>query len=442
MNETIVAIATAHGIGSISIVRMSGEKALEFALILTNKKDLKVRYAHFCKLYTKNNEFIDEAIVIYFKAPFSFSGEDIVEFQLHGGFSVSEIVLEELLNLGARLAEPGEFSKRACLNNKMSIVKALSIQDLIFSKSALAAKIIARNLNGNLGDLLEKIRTDLVKTLAYVETSIDYADEDLPQDLLLQIEKMCEENTRILSEIYELSQSKKGLIEGFRIAIIGKPNVGKSSLLNAFLGYKRAIVSNIKGTTRDTIEESFKLGTHLLRIIDTAGIRQGKDEIECIGIELSKKSIQEADIILVLFDASKEMEKEDLEILNLVKQSSKKVFYILNKIDLELKFQNNEIKDFIKLSTQDNIDILKQELKKYLDSFDTDGIMISSLSLIEACKKASQAISRAKFLLKEASLELFAFELNEAINQLSKFSKEFDRSEILDEMFSNFCLGK
>ncbi|MBK1991585.1 tRNA uridine-5-carboxymethylaminomethyl(34) synthesis GTPase MnmE [Campylobacter sp. 2018MI35] len=442
MNETIVAIATAHGIGSISIVRISGTKALEFALILTNKKELKVRYAHFCKLYTKNQEFIDEAIVIYFKAPFSFSGEDVVEFQLHGGFSVSEIVLEELLSLGARLAEPGEFSKRACLNNKMSIIKALSIQDLILSKSALAAKIIARNLNGNLGNLLEKIRTDLVKTLAYVETSIDYAEEDLPQDLLLQIEKMCEENAKILYEIYVLSQSKKGLIEGFKIAIIGKPNVGKSSLLNAFLGYKRAIVSNIKGTTRDTIEESFKLGTHLLRIIDTAGIRESNDEIECIGIELSKKSIQEADIVLALFDASKEIEEEDLEILNLAKQSGKKVFYILNKIDLELKFKNDEIKNFIKLSTQENINILKQELKKYLDSFDTDGIMVSSLSLIEACKKASEAISRAQFLLKESSLELFAFEINEAINQLSKFSKDFDRNEILDEMFSNFCLGK
>ncbi|MBK1971156.1 tRNA uridine-5-carboxymethylaminomethyl(34) synthesis GTPase MnmE [Campylobacter sp. TTU_617] len=442
MNETIVAIATAHGIGSISIVRMSGTKALEFALILTNKKELKVRYAHFCKLYTKNQEFIDEAIVIYFKAPFSFSGEDVVEFQLHGGFSVSEIVLEELLSLGARLAEPGEFSKRACLNNKMSIIKALSIQDLILSKSALAAKIIARNLNGNLGNLLEKIRTDLVKTLAYVETSIDYAEEDLPQDLLLQIEKMCEENAKILYEIYDLSQSKKGLIEGFKLAIIGKPNVGKSSLLNAFLGYKRAIVSNIKGTTRDTIEESFKLGTHLLRIIDTAGIRESNDEIECIGIELSKKSIQEADIVLALFDASKEIEEEDLEILNLAKQSGKKVFYILNKIDLELKFKNDEIKNFIKLSTQENINILKQELKKYLDSFDTDGIMVSSLSLIEACKKASEAISRAQFLLKESSLELFAFEINEAINQLSKFSKDFDRNEILDEMFSNFCLGK
>ncbi|MBK1973463.1 tRNA uridine-5-carboxymethylaminomethyl(34) synthesis GTPase MnmE [Campylobacter sp. TTU-622] len=442
MNETIVAIATAHGIGSISIVRISGTKALEFALILTNKKELKVRYAHFCKLYTKNQEFIDEAIVIYFKAPFSFSGEDVVEFQLHGGFSVSEIVLEELLSLGARLAEPGEFSKRACLNNKMSIIKALSIQDLILSKSALAAKIIARNLNGNLGNLLEKIRTDLVKTLAYVETSIDYAEEDLPQDLLLQIEKMCEENAKILYEIYDLSQSKKGLIEGFKIAIIGKPNVGKSSLLNAFLGYKRAIVSNIKGTTRDTIEESFKLGTHLLRIIDTAGIRESNDEIECIGIELSKKSIQEADIVLALFDASKEIEEEDLEILNLAKQSGKKVFYILNKIDLELKFKNDEIKNFIKLSTQENINILKQELKKYLDSFDTDGIMVSSLSLIEACKKASEAISRAQFLLKESSLELFAFEINEAINQLSKFSKDFDRNEILDEMFSNFCLGK
>lgn len=442
MNDTIAAIATAHGVGSISIVRLSGKKALEFALKLSKKTKLTPRHATFTKLFNQNDEIIDEAIMIYFKAPFSFTGEDIVEFQTHGGFSVSEILLEELVNLGARLALAGEFSKRACLRGKMTPLKALNIQDLILSKSALAAKIIARNMQGTLGELLEKIRTDLVKTLAFVETSIDYADDDLPSDLLEQISTMCEDNAKILREIYTLSQSKKGLIEGFKIAIIGKPNVGKSSLLNALLSYERAIVSDIAGTTRDTIEESFKLGTHLLRIIDTAGIRESKDAIEQIGVALSKKSLEDADIILAVFDASRKEDEEDEEIFKLLKNSDKKIFWILNKNDLKNVFINTHNKNFIKLSAKKDIALLKQELQNYLNSFDSEGIMVSSLDFINACKISSEAIVRAKELLKENSLELFAFEFNLAIDELARFTKDFQRDEILDEMFGNFCLGK
>ena len=442
MSDTIAAIATAHGVGSISIVRLSGERALEFALKLSHKTKLTPRHATFTKLFNQNNEIIDEAIMIYFKAPYSFTGEDIVEFQTHGGFSVSEVLLEELVSLGARLALAGEFSKRACLNGKMTPLKALNIQDLILSKSALAAKIIARNMQGNLGELLEKIRTDLVKTLAFVETSIDYADDDLPSDLLEQISTMCEENYKILKEIYTLSQSKKGLIEGFKIAIVGKPNVGKSSLLNALLSYERAIVSDIAGTTRDTIEESFKLGTHLLRIIDTAGIRESKDVIEQIGVALSKKSLEDADIILAVFDASRVQDKEDEKIFDLLANTDKKIFWILNKSDLENVFKNTQNKNFIKLSAQKDITLLKEELQNYFNSFDSEGIMVSSLDLINACKISSEAIFRAKGLLEESSLELFAFELNLAINELARFTKDFQRDEILDEMFGNFCLGK
>ncbi|EAK2696389.1 tRNA uridine-5-carboxymethylaminomethyl(34) synthesis GTPase MnmE [Campylobacter jejuni] len=442
MSDTIAAIATAHGVGSISIVRLSGERALEFALKLSHKTKLTPRHATFTKLFNQNNEIIDEVIMIYFKAPYSFTGEDIVEFQTHGGFSVSEVLLEELVSLGARLALAGEFSKRACLNGKMTPLKALNIQDLILSKSALAAKIIARNMQGNLGELLEKIRTDLVKTLAFVETSIDYADDDLPSDLLEQISTMCEENSKILKEIYTLSRSKKGLIEGFKIAIVGKPNVGKSSLLNALLSYERAIVSDIAGTTRDTIEESFKLGTHLLRIIDTAGIRESKDVIEQIGVALSKKSLEDADIILAVFDASRVQDKEDEKIFDLLANTDKKIFWILNKSDLENVFKNTQNKNFIKLSAQKDITLLKEELQNYFNSFDSEGIMVSSLDLINACKISSEAIFRAKGLLEESSLELFAFELNLAINELARFTKDFQRDEILDEMFGNFCLGK
>lgn len=441
MSETIVALATAHGVGSIAIVRLSGTRALELALKLTHKKELSPRKAYLCSLFSKEGDFIDEAIVLYFKAPHSFTGEDIVEFQIHGGFSTSELLIEECLKFKVRLASPGEFSKRACLNGKMSVLKALCINELIHSKSSLAAKIIAKNLEGKLGSMLDNMRLELVKTLAFVETSIDYADDDLPQDLLLNIRKMCEKNASFLEEIAHISQSKKGLIEGFKIAIIGKPNVGKSSLLNSLLSYERAIVSPLAGTTRDRVEESLKIGTHLVRIVDTAGIRKSTDKIENLGIELSFKALQEADIILALFDGSRAKDEEDEKILEQLSQSDKKIFYILNKSDLKQEFKPLD-KDFIKLSAKNSSKELRVILQTYLDSFDTEGIMITNLALIEACFKASKALQRAKNLLEESSLELFAFELNLAINELAKFTKDFDREEILNEMFANFCLGK
>lgn len=442
MNDTIAAIATAHGVGSISIIRVSGNQALELALKFTRKEKLTPRYAHLCKIYKNNGDFLDEALVIYFKAPYSFTGEDIVEFQLHGGFSLSEILLDELILAGARLANPGEFSKRACLNGKMDLLKALSIQDAIMSKSACAANIIAKNIKGDLSKFLNTIRIDLVQTLAFVETSIDYADDDLPQDLLDQIITMCEKNSKLLRDIVDISLSKKGLIEGFKVAIIGKPNAGKSSLLNSLLAFDRAIVSNIAGTTRDRIEESLKIGSHLIKIIDTAGIRNADDEIEKIGVNLSYESIKEADIIIVVFDGSKEFEEEDEQILQALKDCDKKIIYVLNKSDLTTKFEHEISTSCIRICAQENTQAIKENLNEYLNTLDGDGMLISNTLILNACKNASEAILRARDLLKESSLELFAFELNLAIGEIAQFTKDFERDEILDAMFSNFCLGK
>ncbi len=442
MNDTIIATATAYGVGGIAIVRMSGDESLKIALKLTKKSDLKPRYAHLCEIFNEKNEFIDEAIVLYFKAPRSFTGEDIVEFQLHGGFVLAQSVLEASVKLGARLAKPGEFSKRACLNGKMSPLKALAINDLIAAKSQKAAKIIAQNLRGKFGELLNKIRTDLVKTLAFVETSIDYADDDLPADLLEKTRALYKENTRILREIVQISKSKKGLVEGFKIAIIGKANVGKSSLLNALLSYDRAIVSEIEGTTRDKIEESLKIGTHLVKIIDTAGIRKSEDKIEQIGVNLSLQSIEEADFIVALFDSSRKFDGEDKRILALLEKCEKKVFFVLNKIDLKREFKALSGAKFIEISTKNDINPLKNALESHLNSLDSEGFIITNLALINSCERASEAIGRASELLNEGTLELFAFECGEAIRELEKWTHSFDRDEILDEMFGNFCLGK
>lgn len=442
MNDTIVAIATANGMGSISIVRISGEKAYELGLKLTKRENLGARHAHLCKLYDSEANFLDEAIVLYFKAPHSFTGEDIVEFQIHGGLSVSQMLLDECAKLGARLANAGEFSKRACLNGKMSLLKALSINELINAKSTLAAKLIAKNLSGKFGELLEKIRVDLVKTLAFVETSIDYADDDLPSDMIERTRAIYEENAKILRDIAQISKSKKGLIEGFKIAIVGKANVGKSSLLNALLAKNRAIVSTIAGTTRDRVEEELKIGTHLVRVIDTAGIRQSDDEVEQIGVKLSLQAINEADIIIAVFDSSRERDGEDEQIFEILKKSEKKIFFVLNKTDLTPKFNAPKGYEFIKISTKNSLSPLLNELAKHLDSLDSEDFITSNAVLIKACEKASEAIQKASELLSEQNLELFAFECNLAIGQIAKFTREFQNDELLDEMFGNFCLGK
>lgn len=441
MNDTIAAIATAHGIGSICIIRLSGDNALSLALKLTKFNNLTPRYATLSKLYFKD-EFIDEAILLYFKAPASFTGEDVVELQTHGGFAVANLILLALINLGARLAEPGEFSKRAYLNGKMDLSKAESIQNLINAKSESAAKIIARAMRGDLGKFVDEIRSELVKTLAFVETSIDYADDDLPANLMDEIKNMLVANHQKLDKIVAVSNSRKGLIEGFKVAIVGKPNVGKSSILNSLLNYERAIISDEAGTTRDRIEESLKIGTHLVRIIDTAGIRKNAGKIEQIGIAHSLRAIEEADIVLAVFDASNEAEEQDFEIMNLLKGLQKKIFYILNKCDLELKFNSLNLDEALKISAKNGAEEIVKAIEIYLDSQDVNEILLNSTRQIDCCESAASAIKRALNLLTQSELELFAYEINSAITAISSITRPFERAEILDEMFSNFCLGK
>ena len=439
MNETIAAVATAHGVGSISIIRLSGADALGLALKLTKITSLVPRYATLTKIYAEG-ELIDEALLIYFKAPHSFTGEDVVEFQLHGGLVVANLILGELIKNGARLARAGEFSKRALINGKMDFSKIEAINSLINAKSEDSVKIIARTMRGDLAKFADEIRSELVKTLAFVETSIDYADDDLPADLLESISQMLKQNSAKLDKIVAISQSRKGLLEGFKVAIVGKPNVGKSSILNSLLSYERAIISDEAGTTRDSIEEALKIGTHLVRIIDTAGIRKNAGKIEQIGISYSLRAIEEADVILAVFDASQEADEQDNEILELLKNSQKKIFYVLNKCDLGVKFISPE--NPIKICAKQGTDEIINSLKAYLDAQETSEILLNSTRQISSCEAASQAIKRALNLLAGSELELFAYELNTAIEQISSITKPFERSEILDEMFSNFCLGK
>ena len=444
MNDTIVAIFTANGVGAVSIIRVSGKEALDISLKLLKTNKLTPRYATLLKIYSLDNELIDRGIIIYFKSPKSFTGEDIVEFQTHGGFLISNLIIDELLKAGARLAKPGEFSKRAFLNDKMDLAKASSIQSLITARSKDALKILTYQMQGSLSGFVESLRGELVKTLAYTEVCIDYAEEDLPTDILEKINTLLSKNYKKLDEIVTISRQRKGLIEGFKVAIIGKPNVGKSSILNALLSYDRAIISNEAGTTRDSIEESLMLGSHLVRIIDTAGIREGVSSIEKIGIKTAIKKANEADIVLAVFDNSAKFDEEDRAILEIcmgLEKNDKKIFYILNKSDLIQKF-DKKLNKPLQISAKEGIGLVTDELKNYLDTKNYDGIMLTATYQINAVNSAKEAISRAKNLLNENELELFAYEINSAISEISSITRPFERTEILDEMFSSFCLGK
>ncbi|HHB93893.1 MAG TPA: tRNA uridine-5-carboxymethylaminomethyl(34) synthesis GTPase MnmE [Campylobacterales bacterium] len=446
MASTITAIATASGVSSISIIRVSGEKALTLAKQITKKENIEPRVAYLSSLYNYDNQLIDQAIVIYFKSPKSFTGEDIVEFQCHGGMIVAQEILETTISYGARLAEPGEFSKRAFLNGKIDLTKAEAIAKLIETKSVDGAKILAKQLKGDLKNFIDDSREALLRATAYSEVMIDYAEEDIPEDILHSILTQLDNLILQIEKILKASHRRKGLIEGFRVAIIGKPNVGKSSLLNGLLSYDRAIVSDIAGTTRDTIEEQVRIGSHIIRLIDTAGIREASDTIEQIGVERSIESIKDADVIIALFDMSLPFDSEDAKIMDIVKNSSNKhILIALNKSDLSHKLSIDNFKKYNPIEVSAKLDFkqLTDELEKLFNSIGSDEeLMLISTRQIEAVIKTKEAILEAKAPLLDGELEFFSYHLQDAVKYLSSISKPFNSEEILDKMFGEFCLGK
>jgi tRNA modification GTPase len=447
MNNTIAAIATAHGIGSISIIRLSGAKAYDIALKLSNRSSLTVRNATLTTLYNSQNELLDEVIAIYFKAPMSFTAEDVVELQCHGGYIVANEILQNCLDLGAHLAQPGEFSKRAFLNGRIDLSEAEAISQLIEAKSEDAAKILARQMKGELREYIEEVRDELLHILAYSEVSIDYAEEDLPQDLIDQIMLKLDALHVRLNSTLQASQSRQGLMQGFKVSIIGKPNVGKSSLLNALLNFNRAIVSEIAGTTRDTIEEQVKIGTHLIRIIDTAGIREAGDEIERIGIERSIEAIKESDVVIALFDSSRPLDKEDNAILDLIESHKDERLFItvLNKNDLPCKINLPIFEKYkpLHLNTKASTTELIQRLESIMDSSNnSEELMLISTRQVEAVKLTCKEILEAKIPLEDQELEIFSFHLNAALHAIASITRPFKNDEMLDKMFGSFCLGK
>jgi len=446
MASTIVAIATASGLSSISIIRLSGDNALTIAKKISKKDTITPRYATLSSLYNRDNFLIDQAIIIYFVSPKSFTGEDIIEFQCHGGLVIAQEILETALYYGATLAKAGEFSKRAFLNGKMDLTKAEATAKLIEAKSLDATKILAKQLKGELKEFVDNSREMLLKALAYSEVLIDYAEEDIPDDIMNNLISQLNNLSNQMKKIVEVSHRRKGLIEGFKVSIIGKPNVGKSSLLNSLLSYDRAIVSNIAGTTRDTIEEQIRVGTHLIRVIDTAGIREAQDDIEKIGVGRSLASLQESDITIALFDGSRVLDDEDMKIIDLLdKAEDKHIIIAINKSDLIQKIDTKILSRFnpINISAKDENRVITDKLLEILNSIgEGEELMLISTRQIEAVTKAKDEIDSSIMPLQNEELEFFSYHLQNAIEYISSISKPYNSSEILDKMFGEFCLGK
>lgn len=448
MEDTIVAISTSVGEGAISIIRLSGHDALNIASKVFTKDLTKVdsHTIHY-GFITSNNEKIDEVLVSVMKAPKTFTREDIVEINCHGGIATTNKVLEVLLENGARLAEPGEFTKRAFLNGRIDLLEAEAIMDLISSKAESARKISINTLTGETSNLIKNLRSELIKIISNIEVNIDYPEyEDIEvltnESILPDIKKFKEK----LEEIIKKSEDSKVIKEGIRVGIIGRPNVGKSSLLNSLLEEEKAIVTDVPGTTRDIVEGSLIVSGIPLNIIDTAGIRKTEDTVEKIGVEKSLKIIDTSDLLIYILNNNEEITEEEKEILE--KTKNKKRIIVVNKIDLKTKLNKKLLDSYIEISVKENIGIdkIKDEIKRLFNIGEistNDMTYLSNARSIALLKKSLNNINDAiNEINNNNPIDIVELSLKESWNNLGEVIGETYTDELLDELFSRFCLGK
>lgn len=448
MEDTIAAISTTAGVGAISIIRLSGEEALK----ITNKvftKDLTTAASHTIHYgYIKDgNEKIDEVLVSVMLAPKTFTREDVVEINCHGGIATTNKVLELLLDNGARLAEPGEFTKRAFLNGRIDLLEAEATMDLISSKSETARKISINTLTGETSNLIKSLRSDLVQIISNIEVNIDYPEyedvEDMTNDKILPNIKKFRER---LENIIKKSEDSKVIKEGIKVGIIGKPNVGKSSLLNALIEEEKAIVTNIPGTTRDIVEGTIALGGITLNITDTAGIRESDDLVEMLGVSKSLKIIDSSDLVIFILNNNEELSDEEKKLLSKLKD--KKKIIVVNKIDLESKLDKSLLSDYIEISVKENIGIdkIKDRIRKLFNIGElssNDLTYLSNARTISLLKKSLTIIdSTIKEINDNSPIDIVELGLRDAWNTLGEVIGATYKDELLDELFSRFCLGK
>lgn len=448
MNDTIAAISTTTGIGAISIIRLSGPESLEIVSKVFTKDLTKVETHTIHYGYIKNNnEKIDEVLVSVMKAPKTFTKEDIVEINCHGGIATTNKVLEILLNNGARLAEPGEFTKRAFLNGRIDLLEAEATMDLISSKSDKARKMSLNTLTGETSNLIKDLRSDIVGIISNIEVNIDYPEyEDIE---VLTNEKILPEIQRFkekLEKIIKKSQDSKVIKEGIKVGIIGKPNVGKSSLLNSLLEEEKAIVTNVPGTTRDIVEGTIILDNVILNIIDTAGIRESDDIVEKIGIEKSLTIINEADLVIFILNNNEKITAEEKGLLEKLKD--KKKIIVINKIDLENKLDKSILDNYIEISAKENIGIekIKDEIKRLFNLGELEASDLTYMSNARSISLLGKSLNNINDAISEINnnspIDIVEFHLKDAWNNLGEIIGETYTDELLDELFSRFCLGK
>lgn len=449
MNDTICAIATLVGESSINVIRISGDKSIEivnsiFDRDLTKKESHTISYGHI----VDNDERIDEVLVSVFKSPKTFTTEDVVEINSHGGKICVNKILELLLNKGCRLAEPGEFLKRAFLNGRIDLVEAEAVSDMINSKTDSARKMSMRGINKELSKKIDDLRDNIMSLVANIEVNIDYPEYE---DELVITKEIVEDKIKYVKDkINELlDNSKNGVIikNGINISIVGKPNVGKSSILNKLLGEDKAIVTSVKGTTRDIVEGSTIINGIEVNFFDTAGIRKTDEIVESIGIEKSIKKMEESDLVLFVISSSEKIDDEDMEILEKLKE--KKILVIYNKVDLSnSKDERLKDYDYIEMSTKDDkyVKQLKDkivEIFKLNDIEKSDYTYISNsrqISLLNNCLNIIDDIN--KKIKSDIPIDLIEIDIKLLLDKLGEITGNTYENELIDKIFSNFCLGK
>ena len=452
--KTVVAISTAPGNAGIGIVRLTGKESFEVIKKIfkaKNSSKIKGYQMKYGYILDSKGDVVDEVLVSYFVSPKSYTGENMCEINSHGNNLVLKKILELCIENGAKIAEPGEFTKRAYLNGRIDLSQAEAVIELINSKSELERKNAIKNLEGELSKDVKKIKKDILEILSNIEVSIDYPEYDIEETANEKIKKNTLTIIESLKKLERTFENGKILRDGVSIAIVGRPNAGKSSLLNKILREERAIVTDIEGTTRDTIEEYINIRGIPFKIIDTAGIRDSNNAIEKIGIEKSKEVLKQADVVLAIFDITKKLEKEDYEILEEIKE--KKTIILLNKKDLkERKLEIDVIKKYkkdniLEISVkEDNVEIIYDKLEEMfnIDKIDLENnSIITNLrhkkAIVEAENSLVQAINTIK---NQIPIDITAIYFKEAIDEINKITGENVNEDIINDIFSKFCLGK
>ena len=452
-NDTIVALATAPGLGAIAVIRLSGPAAIEIVNAVFEKKDLSKQASHtvhFGKL-VDNGLVIDEVVASIYKAPKSYTGEEVVEISCHGSPFIQDSILQLMIDRGARMAKPGEFTLRAFLNAKMDLTQAEAVADLIASNTEAARKTALHNLKGGFSSDLQLMREKLIKFSALIELELDFSQEDVAFANKKELENLVQQLQFKTQELYDSFKLGNVIKNGVQVAIVGKPNAGKSTLLNALLNENRALVSDIPGTTRDTVEEYLNIQGVLYKLIDTAGIRmQTADSIEQMGIEKSREKIQEADIVIALFDASTHSLDEIKVWQTALNVAKEKLILVGNKIDLATDaalLQSPEFKEVIFIAAKDkqNIVAIENALNQKVvgDALNKEGTVVTNARHVASLKKLMMALNDVETgLIQNVTGDLLALDIRQALHYLGTITGEITNEDQLDFIFSKFCIGK